>query len=156
MLNIFTVSFFGHRDFSEHLNSENTLERILKKIIYENEYVEFLIGRNGEFDQFISSTLRKLKSEYSHGIEHVLVLPYSSAELKNNENSFCQYYDRIEIFSSPSVTHFKAQIRARNDSMILRSNLVICYVTKKSGGAYNALNFAVKNIIPVINLADYI
>ena len=40
--------------------------------------------------------------------------------------------------------------------MILRSNLVICYVTKKSGGAYNALNFAVKNRIPVINLADYI
>lgn len=156
MLDIFTVSFFGHRDFSEHLILENTLENILKRIISEHEYIEFLIGRNGEFDQFISSTIRKLKPQYTISIEHILVLPYTSAELNNNEQSFRQYYDRIEVFTSSTTTHFKAQIRARNDSMILRSNLVICYVAKSSGGAYNALRFADKNMIPVINLADYI
>lgn len=38
--------------------------------------------------------------------------------------------------------------------MVLRSNLLISYVNKKAGGAYNAVRFAQKNNIPFINLAE--
>lgn len=51
MLNTFRVSFFGHRDFYEHKKCENVLKEILEEILENKEYVEFFVGRNGEFDK---------------------------------------------------------------------------------------------------------
>ena len=50
MLNIFTVSFFGHRSIERVSEIENRLDKLLHDIITQKEYVEFLIGRDGEFD----------------------------------------------------------------------------------------------------------
>ena len=155
LLNIFTVSFFGHRDFSEHLRLEPVLEDLLKNIIREHEYIEFLVGRNGEFDSFVSSCIRKVKRDFcGSNSEHVCVLPYETSEFENNTKSFLQYYDRVECFEPICHTHFKALIRKRNYSMVSRSNLVICYINKKTSGAYNTVLFAQKNHVPVINLAE--
>ena len=52
MLNIYRISFFGHRDFYEHKKCEQILENLLIEIVEKNDYIEFLIGRNGEFDIF--------------------------------------------------------------------------------------------------------
>ena len=57
-MNTFTVSFFGHRDFSEHYLYEDKLIEIIKDLIRTKEYVEFLVGRNGEFDIFATSCVR--------------------------------------------------------------------------------------------------
>ncbi|MBO4949641.1 MAG: hypothetical protein J6E38_01335 [Clostridia bacterium] len=155
LLNIYTVSFFGHRDFSEHLRLELTLENMLKDILTQHEYVVFLVGRNGEFDQFVSSTIRKVKRDFCRSnSELVCVLPYETSEFKNNVESFLKYYDRVEISSPANSTHFKAAISKRNIEMVSRSNLLISYVNKKAGGAYNAVRFAQKNNIPFINLAE--
>ena len=156
MLNTFTVSFFGHKDFSEHLKLEPTLEKLLKDIISEHEYVEFLIGRNGEFDIFVSSIIRKVKLNFcSENNELVCVLSYNTAEFENNKDNFLSYYDRVEIYTPPQKTHFKAKITSRNKDMVMRSNLVVCFVEKNSGGAFTAMNFAEKLGVPIINLAQY-
>ena len=34
---------------------------LIRKLLKEKEYVEFLIGRDGEFDQIVSSTIRRCK-----------------------------------------------------------------------------------------------
>ncbi|MBR2020880.1 MAG: hypothetical protein IJ939_00440 [Clostridia bacterium] len=155
LLNVFTVSFFGHRDFSEHLKTEPILENLLKDIIKKHEFVEFLVGRNGEFDQFVSSTIRKVKRDfYGSNSELVCVLPYETSEFENNKESFLKYYDRVELYAPECYTHFKAMIRKRNHNMILRSNYVICYVSKKTSGAYDSMLFANKNHVPLINLAE--
>ena len=155
MLDVFTVSFFGHRNFSEHFQIEPKLENLLKDIITEHEFVEFLVGRNGEFDQFVCSTIRKIKKDFcASKTELVCVLPYETAEYKNNEKSFCTYYDRVEIYTPSQRTHFKALIKNRNQEMILRSNLVISYVNRKTSGAYICNLFAQNNHVSVINLAE--
>ncbi len=155
LISVFTVSFFGHRDFSEHLRLELTLQNILKDILTQHEYVVFLVGRNGEFDQFVSSTIRKVKRDFCRSnSELVCVLPYETSEFKNNEESFLKYYDRVEIYVPEQNTHFNAIIQKRNCEMVSRSNLLISYVNKKAGGAYNAVRFAQKNNIPFINLAE--
>ncbi len=43
MLNIFRVSFFGHRDFYEHNKCEKILNKILEEILESKEYVEFFV-----------------------------------------------------------------------------------------------------------------
>ena len=45
-MNVFTVSFFGHRHIDEPLAIEEQLEKIIREIISTKDYVEFLIGRD--------------------------------------------------------------------------------------------------------------
>ena len=47
----YTVSFFGHRQIDYSIEIENHLERLVCKLLLEKEYVVFLVGRDGAFDQ---------------------------------------------------------------------------------------------------------
>ena len=63
-MNIFTVSFFGHREVERPAEIENRLDKLLHDIITEKEYVEFLIGRDGGFDMLASSVIRRTIKKY--------------------------------------------------------------------------------------------
>ena len=65
------------------------------------------------------------------------------------------YYDSIEICEEASRSHPKAAITKRNQSMIDRADLVVCYVEHESGGAYKAMKYAEKTGKTVINIADH-
>ena len=71
----------------------------------------------------------------------------------DNTDSFKAYYDEVEICEKSADAHFRAAIRIRNRYMIDRSDMVVCYTKRKSGGAYNALQYAERNKKNVINLA---
>ena len=60
-MEIFTVSFFGHRKVSQFSLVEERLEAVIQRLLEEKEYVEFLVGRSGEFDQLASSAVRRTK-----------------------------------------------------------------------------------------------
>ena len=81
----YTVSFFGHREIDYFAKAEEQTERIIRKLLNEHPYVEFLVGRDGEYDQIVSSAIRRVKELC--GAErcfHTLVLPYPKAEFINN------------------------------------------------------------------------
>ena len=154
-LEIYTVAFFGHRYVDRFRMIEDRLEELLIKLLREHEYVDFLVGRNGDFDQLVSSTIKRVKREFrDDNCSHILVLPYNSAEFQNNEESFAEYYDEIEICPESHAAHFKAAIQTRNRAMIDRSDLVVCYINHNSGGAYQSVQYALKQGKEVINLAD--
>ncbi len=122
-----------------------------------HEYVEFIVGRDGEFDQLVSSTVRRCKREYrGDNSALVLVLPYLRAEYRNNQESFHNYYDEVEICESAAKAHFKSAIQIRNRYMIDRSHLVVFCVEYPSGGAYQSLLYAKEAGIPYINLCNKI
>ena len=50
--------------------------------------------------------------------------------------------------------HFKAAIQVRNREIIDRSDMVICYITHKSGGAYQSVQYAEKLEKRIINIAE--
>ncbi len=50
-MNLFAVSFFGHREVDDPFVIEQQLEAIIRELLHTKEYVEFLVGRDGEFDQ---------------------------------------------------------------------------------------------------------
>lgn len=141
-----TVSFFGHRDFSKHFEYEEKIKQFLIELLSQNEYVEFLVGRNGEFDVFISSLIRRIKNEYGYdNCSLILVLPYVTAQYRDNEESFNKYYDEIEVCPESQTAHFKSAITVRNKSIINRSTLVVFYIERNNGGAYEAMRYAEKH-----------
>ena len=136
-MEVFTVSFFGHRMIDDVLEIENRLEQLIRTLLSEHEYVEFLVGRDGEFDQLVSSVIRRCKREYrSDNSAHIWVLPYITAEFRDNEESFREYYDEIEICGSAADGYFKGAHQIRNREMVDRSDLVVFCVQRENGGAW--------------------
>ena len=84
----------------------------------------------------------------------ILVLPYIKAEYRNNEQSYLEYYDEIEICAESAEGHYKSAIQVRNRNLVDRSNLVICYIQHKSGGAYKTIQYAEKQGKKILNLAS--
>ena len=148
-----TVALFGHRTIEDAQPIEQKLYELLRIIIQENREVEFLVGRNGEFDLMASSVIRRLKKEiYSENVFLTLVLHYETAELRNNIEAFENYYDSIEICEACAEQNFKSAFTIRNRDMVDRSDLVVVYVKNNSGGAYQTLIYAEKSEKRIINL----
>ncbi len=150
----YTVSLFGHRIIEDYNAVEAKLYELLRIVMQkENREIEFLVGRNGDFDLMVASVIRKLKKETGNDNAFLtLVLPYETAELRNNTESFENYYDSIEICEASADQNFKYAIVARNRDMIDRSDMVVVYVKNETGGAYQSLKYAEKNQKRIINL----
>lgn len=155
MLDVYTVAFFGHRYIDNPLKVEELLETEIRKLINEKEYIEFLVGRNGDFDRCASSAiLRVRKNVRADNSALVLMLPYATAEYLNNEEYFNGYYTDVEISYKASIAHPKAAIQIRNREMVNRADLIICYVEENSDGAYKIVQYAEKVSKTIINLAE--
>ena len=85
----FTVSFFGHRQIDNFRLIEDKLDELIHRLLSEKEYVEFLVSRDGDFDQLVSSAVKRAKRNFrDDNSSLVWVLPYSTAELRMNLKNF--------------------------------------------------------------------
>ena len=149
--------FFGHRYIDNFFDVESKLEEIIRDLLGSKQYVEFLVGRSGDFDQMVSSTVLRLKRNVRDDNSALrLVLPYPTAELENNENGFYNYYDEIEICDESTKAHFKAAMQIRNRSMVDRADLVVCYIEREEGGAFQTIQYAKKQEKQILNLYEII
>lgn len=155
MLNTYTVSFFGHREIENQREIDKRLDKILYDLINRKEYIEFLIGRDGEFDLLASSAIRRAVCRYGYGNTYfTLVLPYMKAQYRDNEKNYLEYYDDVEICEESNKVHYKSAIQIRNRNMIDRSDLVVCCIQHESGGAFKTVQYAKKQNCNIINLAE--
>lgn len=155
MLNIYTVSFFRHRYIDNASEVNQRLDCLLHDLIVQKEYVEFLVGRDGDFDTIASAAIKRAVHNYGYGNTHfILVLPYMKAVYHDNEKEFLDYYDEVEVCAESSEAHPKSAIQVRNRCMVDRSDLVVCCIQHKSGGAYKTVQYAVKRGKQVRNLSD--
>ena len=152
-MNQYTVSIFGHRVIEDPLLIEQRLEQMIRKLLKEKEYVEFLVGRDGEFDQIVSSTIRRCKRVVrDDNSAHVWVLPYPTADFRDNEDAYREYYDEIEICGVSAGGHFKGAYQTRNREMVRRSDLIVFCIQHEKGGAWQTMKFAKKQRVPYINI----
>ena len=153
-MDTYTVSFFGHRHIDNPLAIDAALDAIIGSLLQNKAYVEFLVGRNGDFDQLVSSAIRRCKREIrDNNSAHVWVLPYVTADFRDFEDDYRAYYDEIEICNSAG-RHYKAAFQARNRNMVDRSDLVVFFVERHEGGAYQTMRYAMQQDKQFINLAD--
>ena len=88
----YKVAFFGHRDLSAHDKVESRLFPILLELMKKYDFVEIYLGRNGEFDSFCASVVKRVqKMSAMNNSEMTLVLPYIVKDAEYYE----RYYDRI-------------------------------------------------------------
>ena len=153
-MDIYTVSFFGHREIENALEVERKLEAKITELIQTKQYVEFLVGREGEFDILAASVVRRVKKQMDYGnCSLIWVLPYMKAEFRDNEKNFLEYYDDVEVCEQSSKAHFKSAMQIRNRVMVDKSDLIICCIQHKSGGAYKTVQYAQKQGQTIINIA---
>ena len=151
-MQVYTVSFFGHRRLCDPIRIERRLDEVIKELLLTRQYVEFLVGRDGDFDIIAASVIHRCKRKYrDDNSSLVWVLPYMTADFRDNEEFYQEYYDDIEVFSG---THYKSAFQQRNRDMISRSNLAIFAVNKTEGGAYSTMKYATAQGKLIINLYD--
>lgn len=156
-MNIYTVAFFGHRYIDNPFKIEERLEEHIRKLLSQHEYVDFLVGRNGDFDQYASSAVLRIRKQYRDDNNSlVLVLPYATAEYLNNQESYEDYYSEVEISDEASKAHPKSAIQIRNREMVDRADLILCCIERKEGGAWQTVQYAKRQGKKVINLAEKI
>ena len=154
-MDTYTVSFFGHRQLDNASTVERMLEQIIRKLLCRPEYIEFLMGRDGDFDLLAASTVKRCQRAINEDNSALTwVLPYPAAELRNNIDAYQSYYDEIEICEHAAGSHYKAAFQKRNRSMVDHSDLAIFCVEQRQGGAYQTMRYAQKQGKQYINLPD--
>ena len=94
---IYRVSFIGHRRVDDFYFVENQLDNIIGDLIRTKEYVEFYVGKNGEFDTMAASAIKRCQKRF--GKENnslILVLPYVmtvryTVSEENGELGYAEY-----------------------------------------------------------------
>ena len=155
MVSVYTVCFFGHRQIDDFRLVEQKVEALIDKLLNEHEYVEFLVGRDGEFDQLVTSAILRCKKCLDTASCSVTwVMPYLKSDYIKNRENYDNYYDYVEVYEQSANAHPKAAIQIRNRAMVDRSDLCVFCVTHRSGGAYQTLRYAERTGANIINLLD--
>lgn len=148
-MEIYRVSFIGHREMEDYRFVEERVKEIVRDLIQTKEYVEFYIGRNGEFDVMVASVIKRAKRDYGNANSSlILVLPYPIADMDMME----KYYDEILLPLGNNV-HFKSAITKRNEWMVDNSDMLVAYVTREMGGAAKCLQYSKKKGIFVSKIS---
>ena len=155
MFSVYTVCFFGHRQIDDLRLVEQKVKAFIDRLLNEHEYVEFLVGRDGEFDQLVTSAILRCRKRLDTANCSVIwVMPYLKSDYIKNRESYDSYYDFVEVYELSANAHPKSAIQIRNRAMVDRSNLCVFYVTHKGGGAYQTMRYAEKADANIINLCE--
>ena len=149
-MDIYRVAFIGHREILYNIAQiENEIEKTTKELMHKHSFVEFYVGRNGDFDIIAASAIKRArKSCDTNNSELILALPYANKD----ECYFEHYYDDI-IYPLAPKTHYKNAILKRNEWLVDHSDLLIAYVEPdRTGGALKTLQYALKTNTHTINL----
>ena len=148
-MEVFTVSLFGHRRIDDIRTIYDRLVPVIENLILTKSYIEFFIGRNGEFDECAASIIKQVQKGSNRGNSDInLILPYLVADIEYYE----KYYDNVIIPECLYGIHPKLAITMKNRWMVEQSDLVIVYVQQKNGGAYRVMKYAEKLNKEVINI----
>lgn len=147
----YRVSFIGHRRVDDFRFVEEQLDNLVGELIRTKEYVELYVGKNGDFDTMVASSIKRSQKRFGKANNSlILVLPYPVADMEYLED----FYDEIWLPDELHGIHFKNAITKRNEWFVNKSDLLIAYVLQENGGAAKCLEMAKKQKILTVNIAD--
>ena len=138
-----TVTFFGHKDTPKEI--EPTLRSTLINLIENHGATEFYVGNNGNFDTTVRRQLKDLSHTYP--ITYSVVLAYLPTE-KNKYDDLTNTIYPEGIESVPK----RFAISYRNKWMVEQSDIVVTYVARTYGGAWQFKAMAERQGKTVIEL----
>ena len=128
-------TFFGHKDTPKEI--EPTLRSTLIDLIENKNVNVFYVGNNGNFDTMVRRQLEDLSQTYP--ITYSVVLAYLPTEKNKYDNLTNTIYpEGLETVPK------RFAISWRNKWMIQQSDIVVTYVTRNFGGAWEFKQMAEK------------
>jgi len=152
-----TCCFTGHRDlpFLKRKLIARKLEQTVTGLI-QSGVQYFGAGGALGFDTLAAQTVLNLKKEYPH-IKLILVLPCLS-QTQGWKEQDVRIYETIKaeadkvVYTSQQYT--QDCMHKRNRHLVDHSGVCVCYLTKDKGGTAYTVNYAKKQGLEVINLAE--
>ena len=138
------IAFFGHSDFVGTSAFEEKMRETLKDQINDFE-AELLFGGYGGFDRFAFECGRRYQKE-NPNVKLIFVIPYLDRKYEVAEE-----YDEI-VYPPLEKVPYRFAIVERNKWMVDRADIIISCVTRECGGAFKAVNRALKKNKKVINI----
>lgn len=148
-------TFIGH-SFVFSATVENRLRGEIETYLADIDEASFYVGGRGEFDGTAAAAVRAAKARHrDKKIQLYLIEPYFHAGLNRDKDYNEKLYDGIIIPQELIGVHPKAAIRKRNRWMCEQAELLIAFVCRDFGGAYETLKYAKrKGNARIINLAE--
>lgn len=142
------LTFCGHSDFRPTATLEQALLSILETHV-GNAQADFYLGGYGNFDTF-ARRVGRLYQKTHPNVTLVFVTPYlNDAHLDEKAKA----YDTV-LYPPLENVPLKFAISHRNKYMVEKSDLVIGFITRSRGGAYQTYCHAQGKGIDTINLAE--
>ena len=140
-----TVTFFGHKDTPKEI--EPTLRTTLVDLIENHGATEFYVGNNGNFDAMVRRQFENLSQTYS--ITYNIVLAY----IPTKKSEYDDYTNTILPEGIETIPK-RFAISYRNKWMVEQSDIVITYVARTYGGAWQFKGMAERQRKTVIELSE--
>ena len=128
-----TVTFFGHRDTPKEI--EPALRLTLIDLIENKNATVFYVGNHGNFDDMVRRQLEDLSKTYP--IKYYVVLAYMPG--KNDTPD-----EHSILIEGIETVPRRFAINYRNKWMLTKSDIVVTYVTRPFGGAWELKQLAEK------------
>ncbi len=129
-------------------------ERLIEKLITEEDVAEFWVGNYGEFDRLAGNIVLRLKLKYPHIVLN-LVVPYVTEKMNQINFLYYERYDEIIMADMPVNTPIRLKILKCNQYMVKNARFLICYVKNAFGGAAKTLEYAERQKhIKIFNLCE--
>ncbi len=140
-------AFFGHKDTSSSVRQ--ALEAAIEQVIAQYPDIIFYVGHNGSFDEMVISALKKLSEKFP-SISYSVILAYPPT------GKSADFYNGLSIIYPEGIECKppKYAISYRNDWIVKKADMVICYITHSFGGAAKFVEKARKKGKTVYNIAD--
>lgn len=142
-----SCTFIGHKDCPQEIKEK--LCETVEDLIVNSDVRRFYVGTHGSFDRLVYKVLCDFESKYE--IEIIVVLSY----LYNKKDV---YYDLSKTVFPEEVDKAdkKYAIIRRNEFMIKRSQVLVCYVNNMVSNSYKYMTQASKKGLRIINISDAI
>ena len=152
-----TCCFTGHRYLPKEKLSEITgqLESVLIELI-DQGVTYFRCGGAIGFDQLAGFTVLKLKEKYPH-ITLIMVLPCAEQDKKWRQMDKDRYQALLTACDKKEYLQQKYDndcMLKRNRCLIDSSGVCVAYLHQQRGGTLYTVNYARRQGVPVINIAD--
>lgn len=153
----FTCCFTGHRTIPkcEYNDIYQRLKIEIIKLI-DTGYCYFSSGGALGFDTIAANMILELKQEYTH-IKLILVLPCLEQTKGWTANDIAIYNDiknRCDKQIYTTQSYFRGCMHKRNRYLVDHSTVCIAYLARHSGGTAFAVDYAKRQNINVINIAN--
>ncbi|MGN0747291.1 MAG: SLOG family protein [Aristaeellaceae bacterium] len=151
-----TVCFTGHRHIAAEAsgNLAARLGQALEKL-YGRGYRDFLSGGALGFDLMAAESVLALRHAHPDA-RLIMVLPCGN-QTRRWPDEDCRRYESILYAADEtrvlSASYYEGCMQVRNRHMVDHSALCVCYMVVPRGGTLSTVSYALKEAVPVINLA---